>query len=64
MSFALIKNWLVMVRTPTGAVWRSWIRGDLPADQIMTWPTRDGARLAAEMQGAAVVPVSQIRVRP
>lgn len=64
MSYVLLKDCKVMCRGPVGAEWQSVLapvkHPELP---LMTWPTREGATMAAEMQGAAVVPVNQIRLR-
>ncbi len=59
--YALMKDWSVMCRTPTGAVWNSIRDRAVELADIMTWPTREGATAAAEIQGAAVVPINQVR---
>lgn len=58
-----MKDCNVMCRGPTGAVWRSWIARNLFPSELMTWPTREGAQAAADMQGAAVVPANTVGVR-
>ncbi len=64
MSYALMKDAKVMVRGRVGAEWQSILapvkHEELP---VMTWPTREGAQTAAEMQGAAVIPINQLTHR-
>ncbi len=62
MAYALMKDWSVMCRTPTGVVWNSIRDRTVEPADIMTWPTREGAAAAAEIQGAAVVHVNHIPV--
>lgn len=56
-----MKDCKVMVRGPVGAEWQSILapvkHEELP---VMTWPTREGANAAAQMQGAAVIPINQL----
>jgi hypothetical protein len=59
-----MKDCKIMVRGRVGAEWQSILspvkHEELP---VMTWPTRDGAQIAAEMQGAAVIPINQLTRR-
>lgn len=59
-----MKDCKVMVRGAVGAEWHSILaptkHEELP---LMTWPTREGANAAAEMQGAAVIPINQLGKR-
>jgi hypothetical protein len=61
MSFALIKDWRVMCRGPAGVEWHTIAR-PLPLPPML-WPTREGARDAAEIQGATVIPENQLKER-
>lgn len=58
-----MKDCKVLCGTPTGAVWSS-ILAAFSGEQrnVMSWPTREGAEAAARMQGAAVIPMNQVRV--
>jgi hypothetical protein len=64
VTYALMKDCKVMCRGRVGAVWLSIFKpvehDELP---VMTWPTREGAQNAAEMQGAAVIPINQLGSR-
>ena len=57
-----MKDSKVMVRGPIGAEWHSIFKPEKHAElPLMTWPTREGAQSAAQMQGAAVIPINQVR---
>lgn len=62
-----MKNWHIMVRRPRGAgvEWKPLL--DTYRDEAVTWPSRQGAEEAAEIQArgqCVVVPVNQIEERP
>ena len=60
-AYVIIKDWYVMCRSSTGAVWLSTL-SPIAEPKLFTWPSRDQAQRHADTHGATVVPINQIRV--
>lgn len=61
MNYALMKDAKVMRRGKTGVEWHSLMNPGKDPPPLILWSTREGADDAARTQGAAVIPVNQVR---